>query len=172
MDKKQQCELCSKEYFTYSNKCLKTEDFKTICLDCHELVFKELFKALYTLDEAKETIKFINEYNKTIREYLLLWRKYALYYNDTTAKLLTKLYAIEEQVSMTTFKKSRQVQCFHKTGHLELIKLIGIEQVYVPISDEQLKQIVIDIVNTKDYSNTLYISNIVYDKYSNIDYIV
>lgn len=158
---KEKCELCKVEYPSYANKMYRTEDNKCICIDCYKLVFDELFKGVFTLQEAQETINFINEYEKTLKSFLLLMKKYAIYYNDTPSILLQKLYKEESKICEGVFNCSRQVKVFTRKGRLELLPFINIDVIYPRLSQELLDTIIIDNLGEHDYIH----ANIFYDRY-------
>lgn len=169
---KETCELCHKEYPRVMNKCLRTLDGHLVCVDCNDIVFKELFKGVYTFSEAYDTMILLDIYDNIVNEYLKIWRTYALFYKDTADELLSKLYKEEERVSMLLFNRSRQVSLAHTITHIELLRQMDTTKVYPPISDEEYNSVIFDVNKTKDYNNVLYFYKVFYNKYMNMDNIV
>lgn len=85
-----------------------------------------MFKGSFTLKQALETITFINEYEKDLKRYLLLYKRYCVRQNTVITKeviieLIRKIYKLESSVSEEVFKVPRQVMTFNRRSRLDLI---------------------------------------------------
>ena len=147
----QKCSICSTVYPSYSNKMLKTEDKKDICIDCYHLVHDEIFVGDFSLELALKTITFIKEYEESLKAYLLLQHKCMIRDKLDINALLRNTYKNEVIISESVFKVPRQVQVFTRKGRLELLKVI-IEKMDL----SNLENIVIRDEGSQKTSSELY----------------
>lgn len=106
-------------------------DNQWICKNCYDVVFNELFKGNFTLQEALEIVTFIKAFEEDLKSYLLSFKKYAILNNEDLQETLNKIYKNESNISEDVFKVPRKVMTFNKRNHLKLINEVhNIEKLY------------------------------------------
>ena len=91
-------------------------------------------------------LKYIENYNKTVEEYLLLFKKYAMYYKMNSESILDIIYTIEADLCLNGWIATREATVYKKFKHKEIMD-------YVLRHTEEILSKYFDILSKDQLSN-------------------